>query len=258
MKVIIDKFLEIGNSHDICEDYIITGLNPFPYVIVSDGCSMSPMSDVGARILSLVAKKVLTKSEHEYIPLYKDFGFDVIMNANFIIKTMDLPLSVLDATLIVAFERNDYIHVFVYGDGNIFGCRSDGSINAINISYSQNAPYYLRYNIDKCSSIIYHDSKIEQKRTRIINGKEVEEIVPYDIITQYMFPLEQYDNVLISSDGIESFGINVFDIINSLLNFKVIKNRFIKRRANKVIKNLRQNGITHFDDISIGGFHIVE
>ena len=59
MKVNLDWFMKTGRSHNICEDYVMVGLNPMPHMILADGCSTSPHTDVGARILVMVAKMYL-------------------------------------------------------------------------------------------------------------------------------------------------------------------------------------------------------
>ena len=53
----IDSAFQIGKTHDICEDFALTGTKNsiVPYTIVSDGCSSSPLTDVGSRILSFAA-----------------------------------------------------------------------------------------------------------------------------------------------------------------------------------------------------------
>jgi len=55
-----DHHYEIGSSHVACEDYAMSGTQEgLTYAILSDGCSASKDSDVGARILCHLAKSAL-------------------------------------------------------------------------------------------------------------------------------------------------------------------------------------------------------
>ena len=64
----IDSFLKIGHSHEQCQDYILTGTDPCPYIILADGCSGAEDSDIGARLLCHTALKYLKKAKGILIP----------------------------------------------------------------------------------------------------------------------------------------------------------------------------------------------
>lgn len=53
----INAYYQIGKDHKVCEDYALCGTEPFPYAILSDGCSSVNDSDIGSRILVSMAKK---------------------------------------------------------------------------------------------------------------------------------------------------------------------------------------------------------
>ncbi len=49
----IDTFIKQG-EHGICEDYVIAKMiNGSPVLVISDGCSSSPNTDVGSKLLAL-------------------------------------------------------------------------------------------------------------------------------------------------------------------------------------------------------------
>ena len=57
--MISDSYFEIGNTHMVCQDYALNGSSPdnrLHYSIVSDGCSSSKHSEIGAQILCHVAQ----------------------------------------------------------------------------------------------------------------------------------------------------------------------------------------------------------
>lgn len=84
---LVDSFLRTATIKEICQDYILSGTDPFPYVIISDGCSSSKKSDVGARLLCYIARKyILTFSPEK---LLKTINPDeikswIIVNAEFV------------------------------------------------------------------------------------------------------------------------------------------------------------------------------
>ena len=55
----IDSYFTNGKVNKVCQDYVIHGETPVPYVILCDGCSSSKFTDVGARILAHSAKEAL-------------------------------------------------------------------------------------------------------------------------------------------------------------------------------------------------------
>jgi len=78
--------------------------------------------------------------------------------------------------------------------------------------------------------------------------------------------LKNVKNILISSDGIDSFldktngkNIPAEQLIYNILNFKNLNGNFLKRTLKSkrgVFNQLRKQNIINFDDISIGCFNI--
>ncbi len=63
------------------------------------------------------------------------------------------------------------------------------------------------------------------------------------------------DYLLISSDGIESFGLPIGEMVGKITSFKSTNGKFLKKKiGNRLIPDLKKEGYTNFDDISIGGF----
>ena len=107
----------------VCQDYSICGDAPFPFLILSDGCSSSKDTDIGSRILTHVAKSlILTLSD------YYNFGNVVISESEVLTKKLCLSSSCLDSTLIVAFITNDICHIVMHGDGHIFTTNKKGDL----------------------------------------------------------------------------------------------------------------------------------
>ena len=52
MTLVLDAYYTIGRMHRFCQDYVCQGVDPIPHLIVADGCSATPDSDLGARLLT--------------------------------------------------------------------------------------------------------------------------------------------------------------------------------------------------------------
>lgn len=274
-----DQFIEIGSQHKMCEDYIISGQGK--YIILSDGCSASDNSEMGARFLCYFAKDYL-KKHAPYFADYKEkliygLGMSTISDAWFIARTLGLKKTCLDATLIVAYVAKEYLHIHMFGDGFIIVNNPDKSISTYQVEYkSQNGksmPYYLRYDLDPEGLKSYHEQKVTKTiitQTLFPNGAQssakVEEVA-YDQAFSSMMHLETFEAASICSDGLASFIKPVADpngnkiqstgiIARNIFNFQHTAGVFLQRRMNVVNRLCKKDGTftDHFDDLSIGTF----
>lgn len=258
----VDHFLKMGTSHKICEDYIISGYNPVPFVILSDGCSSSKNTDIGARILTHLAKQYLKNEVNNlyYLNIDKMKNW-IIYNAESIIKSMGLEdKSCLDATLIISYSINDYMYVYMFGDGFLITVDLNNEIYFYEISYKNNAPYYLSYQIDTYTDSLYAKSDPEKSLLNKFGRCNLE---PFDSPFVRKLKALNYKGIFIASDGLSSFinekgeKYNIEKVLKEVTSFKNSNGEFIKRRMGSkkgVINTLKEKGITHYDDISIGGF----
>jgi len=274
----IDTFIEIGASHDICQDYVISGTEPFPYVIVSDGCSSSKDTDVGARLLALSARNFLTHPKDYFInyfnnetcngdyldDMYSKMGLCIINNAFTIANIMSLGIECLDATLILSFVIDNKVYVYMYGDGNII-IKNNDEIRYINANFPSSAPFYLSYYLNPSRMKLYFDSFEDIKIIRDIGIEDLEFTETWNCVTPiaYKFDVHNKSTCIIGSDGLESFiskGIvkDTNKLIQPMMEFKNFNGKFIKRRFKRFLLNMRKEEVSHFDDISVGGFHFKE
>ena len=255
-KFAFDTFIEIGGTHKVCEDYIIqTVINGCPVIVLSDGCSSSSNTDMGARILCHLAKQYLNRFQTLDDISYEKMGLWVIHNAELIVRQLGLNLECLDATLIVSILNNNTVNTFIYGDGTILFKNQD-QIDIVSISFTKNAPYYLSYLIDDYKADIYSEEGI--KKHINLNGKLYDEEA-YDYPSIYCKNLNYYDTVMVTSDGIESFqkDFNSYDInevAKRFFDIKVRNGEFLKRTLKSSMKGFSKENITHYDDLSVGAF----
>lgn len=280
-----DTFIRIGSKHLICQDYAISGVDPFPYSIVSDGCSASKNTDIGSRILTLAAKNFLLLPKNYFKTyfrnetcnginpknLYDKMGISIINRAFSIINLLSLELECLDATLIISFMIDDCIYTYVYGDGNIL-CVEENTVRYINISFPSSAPFYLSYHLNPERMNGYFR---EFENKKIVNESHiVDDSTNFDALSITEHSCDKpiilkttptnKDVYMVSSDGLNSFvgenerGIDLKELIGKMVKFKNLNGKFIVRRLTRFLKNIKAQGIDHYDDISIGGFHIGE
>jgi len=261
----IDTFLEIGSQHKICEDYIVAGNDPVPYIIISDGCSTSDNTEMGSRILSHLAKQFLKYNADELHDIdYWKLGSWVIHNAEQTARHLGLSRSCLTATLIVAYYLDGNLRIMMYGDGSFVTVGSMGSIEITSIEYESNAPYYLVYLIDQFRHDLYSErGPVKKIKTTYGDSSITEENVAYDNPSIFNINMNLNPLVLPMSDGIDSFlhggdRQTTEQIMPLFVDFKNTKGEFLKRRLNKQMKSFAKSGIHHFDDLSIGAFLKIE
>lgn len=261
MKMSVDTFLRIGKQHAMCEDYIISGEDPCPYVILADGCSSSKHTDLGARLLCWSTKFFLETNPVGYLPHESAIADFTIHNVKSIIDLLHMDSSCLDTTLMVSFLYNCAIYVYAYGDGNIITISNDDEVSWYKISYGLNAPDYLSYHIDAHRKQLFENLQGNERKVIKYKLSWDEPLKLHNYYRFFIFPLTDYKSILIASDGIETFlhpetgPIDNKEILRQLVAFKNTNGEFVKRRMKRMVKNYEKSGVQHYDDISIGGFH---
>jgi hypothetical protein len=209
----------------ICQDVARHGNG---YIIVADGCSSSPHSEVGAMLLAMTAKNTI---ELGYWP--SKFGEVIIGEAWEIARRLGLPCEAMDATLIVGYSEGGTFRVLVYGDGTVwykdgerFEIYSHETFGIIN-GEVKSLPYYLSYRINVKRSNDFFMAKPES----CINGKAKE------FCTVHEYSFGTCGLIGISTDGISAITddaankITIGNALSKFLNFPVAEGAFLARRA---------------------------
>ena len=290
----VDSAFQIGKTHDICEDFALVGKKEdvIPYVIVSDGCSSSALTDVGSRILSFAAIEQI-ENKVNLTGRIKDFNHEVcVSKARNIAQSMGISERSIDATMLIATVA-DRIEVNVLGDGAIAVGLDNGEVLIINIEYDRGYPFYLNY-LPECS-MPFQNWKKNYWQTTIKSSiitpslfTATGESEYTEEIGQDAFFLEEDDKpsivmlasdwnikafidlnnvewITIMSDGINSFyktedagtsltnvDISYQEVVAQVLNFKNFNGKFMQRRLNRFLKFCQKNNWHHADDISFG------
>lgn len=266
----LDTFLKIGHAHKICEDYIISGMEPIPHIILADGCSSSKNTEMGARLLCYLARQFLTLKDVKN-STYEQMGNWIISNAEMTARQLGLNASSLDSTLVVSYydQEEDNILIRVYGDAFIISIDKNDKMAICEEKFTKNAPYYLSYRLDPERDEEYHKEKIDliSSTSDIETGSKMNRIWAYDREISFNLQASSYKLILICSDGIGSFyyksqeadpEMDVEYVVQELSFFRSKAGSFLKRRASKALKLYEKANVFHADDLSIGAYLIQE
>lgn len=263
----LDSFFTIGKTHQVCEDYVIHGEAPVPHIILGDGCSSSPNTDFGARLLTHTAKNMIeetmTKGLQHFIP--EGIVFYITNMIKKTIPTLGLSSQNLDSTLIILCKNydSDIVRLLMIGDGIIIRKRKDWDFPYISkISYLGEMPYYLSYLLNEERNKAY-DKKAKELnskgRIKRIDSFACLKDTPYQDLTVVDYHMEDLEYIIIASDGLDSFysqetgkKILLELTLGYLTQMKSFKGEFLKRRVKRMLKDYEKQGIYHYDDISLG------
>lgn len=252
----IDTHYVIGHSHLNNEDFAIAG-DEFPYVILSDGCSSSDHSDIGARMVAMAASEYLDNHlSLDDAPDPECLATYVALKSEAAARVIGAPASSIDATLLIAYVKNDTVYVYAYGDGSLLIESTRGIQSLTTIDYSHNAPYYPAYRANAVRNREYIESSQGEVKTVNIDGTET--ISPVFEPTVLTFPVSELGKLILFSDGVSSFintqsaqSIETASIANDLSSFRNTKGDFVKRKVKRVLKNFAKAGVFNSDDISV-------
>lgn len=273
--MITDCFFTKGTSHETCQDYATCSENS---VFLADGCSSAQNSDMGARILSLLAKKYessffygdIVERYYKQDELLTEIGKEALE----ITKDLELDSDALFSTLLFlncekmepyVNEEIDYkIDCSIIGDGVAAFVRDDNSIRVYDIDFKKQAPKYLAYRLfpeyEKAFWEIYYNSRtlaIYDIKDGKVENKVSKVETHYDDNYTFQLDKSEFKYGAILSDGVKTFTnnldepISLENILPTILDFKQSTHNFLKRRMNRFFKENEKNSISHYDDLSI-------
>jgi len=279
--MITDFFYKKGSSHETCQDYALCSENS---IFLADGCSSAQNSDMGARILTLLAKKYessifygdILERYYKIDEIFSQIGKDALE----IVKDLGLNTEALFSTLLTLscektepYYVDDYdipyrIYCSIIGDGVAAFVRNDNSIKVYDIDFKKQAPKYLAYRLfddwEKGFWEIYYNYRTLTIYD-IINGKIENKVskVETSYEDNYIFEVDkkEFKCGAIMSDGVKTFldnsdkEISLEVILPKILDFKQTTSNFLKRRMNRFFKDNEKDNITHYDDFSIAAIN---
>ena len=252
-----DVTINIGSTHTICQDYAITR---DVYVILSDGCSSSPDTDIGARLLVRALDERLTNAA-DIETLHKESARIALDWANI----LGLPAESVDATLLSIHITGEDLIIACSGDGVIVLESQMGVLDVYTISSPSGYPFYPSYihQPDRLAELITNDRCMKEIKHR-------GDITRTDALTvTFKLRVADYKYAAIASDGINSFfrtqpaangkrlePVPLPEVLNEFWSFKNSHGAFVERRLKRFRKDTQPKGWQHADDLAIGVIHL--
>lgn len=285
-----DSFFQIGSTHEVCQDYAISGnINQhISYAIITDGCSQSQancgQADLGARVIAYGAKdaitdiygqateiKVTDKDHDEFKKINAIIRNKVIDSIVMIGKLLKLSKLYADCTLLIVVSDGKKTNIFVYGDGGVAVRYNDESVLYRNVVFSSGAPYYLSYANDTERNVAYKiqfggspvciNSHAFNPELKWHKHDKRECIANEGLHDMASFSIEDARTVSVFSDGIGSFDRNSeadgikhlldLDVLMEYISYKNKTGEFVKRRMKRMMQTFVAEGVSHYDDISV-------
>ena len=280
-----DSAFQIGASHAVCQDYTLawagvaavqsegSGAGRAPYVILSDGCSSSPDTDIGARLLVRAAEQTLREhgraSACDTAEIHREAARLALAWAGL----LGLRPQAVDATLLTAQLDGAELVIGCSGDGVVCLQAWAGALDVYSISYASGYPFYPSYthqperlpalkDVDKEVKHFRSASSEECLRLRAASGGDS----PTEVFT---VKAADYQYVSLFSDGIHSFSraartggggrgeaVPLDEVLRNLISFKSNRGAFVGRRMNRFLKDCRDKGWQHADDLAFGALHL--
>lgn len=231
-----DTYTRRGWSKRVCADAAdFAGAR----LVLSDGCSSSPDTDLGARLLVRA-------------------GGDVTRALAWA-DAIGLTVDALDATCLIADADADGVSVSVAGDGVIAARRHDGTIDVWRVECPSNAPGYPVLALDPDRLAAWCDRFGDARQVHGPDG--VADVPGIDAIKRH-FSWAEYSLVALFSDGISALDrrvdtdtgrafepVPVDEAVAAFLSIPHPRGAFVERRARRLFD---RTGWRPRDDFSIG------
>jgi hypothetical protein len=259
-----DAHFRMGTAHEAegscCQDYALAGNT---YAIVSDGCSTSGRTDIGARLWCLSAK--------HHFDRQGDLAYlreNVTFSARCWMDTLNLRYADMDATLgIVCHEPDGRLRTILLGDG-VIAVKRDYCVEIVTVEWSGNMPGYPSYQMD-------HERRVAFETQSEAFARE-EDRAAYHVTWQIIsdgggtLRVEQstaakglrgvdiswggnIDAIAVMTDGVSQVsGLDTQTVVTELLSIGPARQgAFAKRRLQAALKKFARDGHKPVDDISI-------
>lgn len=258
-----------GTQHTICQDYAAARPD---MVCVSDGCSSSPDTDIGARIVARVWME--TKDSPGSSGRMLGAALNKLELSR---RLLRLPLESLDATSLLGHVDHEKASVLWMGDGVVIARKRNGEVSVLNLEFRSGAPLYLSYFMDldrldryfrefpePCELI---ETTYSPEWEAVDGDKTHHQPWTSDFDPEpldFEFERSKYDLILLCSDGVLSFQervnglthpVSLERVVKELLAIKVYEGEFLARRVRKMLKT---TGWTHYDDFAVGAIYMGE
>ena len=275
-----DSAFRMGSTHAVCQDYTVagefaaaldgSGARCRPYIILSDGCSSSPDTDTGARLLVKAAERLLRESDVQPADSLAGLHAEAARLALSWAELLGLRPQAVDATLLTAHLDGEHLVVGCSGDGVVCFQTADGALDAYVVSYPAGYPVYPSYAHQPARLRALADTGRACKEvTRLRAASAGERLRPARVrdggaLTEvFVVKAADYKFAALLSDGVHSFlgpgqaeAVSLESVLPELVSFKNTRGAFVGRRMQGFLKDCQQRGWRHGDDLSLAALHL--
>lgn len=254
-----DSYFALGKTHTVCQDYAATHNGNGKVVLaVSDGCSSSPDTDFGSRILTKIGINKVYESDF-FSPL------SLLSRAIQVQKTLELSPDSLDATLLLASVHEDLLKIQVWGDGVIHVKFKNGISTTWEVQFDDNTPSYMSYLGNDNRLVKYLEKHGKRTLWHCINNEPMTQMDVESVRDKFWItlnvPCSEIESVFLFSDGVKSFRkmmngawqpIPIQEVLEQITAVKNCNGEFMVRRMRKFLYDFcPKNGWIHEDDVSV-------
>jgi len=282
-----DAGMIIGESHLVCQDYARILDAPIPgmdytamgreegslpcekWAFVSDGCSGSPDTDIGSRLLVLSAIESVLQGVSPFESCSTTTNSKAIaLLASYSARQLGLEPHAIDATLLAIRhdKKAQGFGFFIAGDG-VIGLKQKDAIHLLEVNYPSGCPYYLSYELDenrKRQFVANENGKIRHRvKYKSGWGENALTIIPPGPYSCF-WPAAPGDVAFAITDGACSVlkssaketsksksSVALTDVIDKLVAFKGTQGQFVSRRLRGFQKEAKAEGWSNHDDIGL-------
>ncbi len=270
-----DSAFQIGATHAVCQDYAAAGLcGHGPYAVLSDGCSSSPDTDIGARLLVKAAERLLRESGAMSASGLAALHAEAARLALSWAEMLGLEPQAVDATLLTAHVGGDELLVGCSGDGVVCLQTADGALDVYSVNFPSGYPVYPAYAHQParlrgladagraCREVTRLRAPSVRERLRQVQERlRRVDVSGGDAVTEvFAFDAAAYRFASLLSDGVHTFqhaeAVPLESVLPELVSFKNTRGAFAGRRMKMFLKDCRRKGWRHADDLSLAALHL--
>ncbi|MSQ03985.1 MAG: hypothetical protein EXR71_19205 [Myxococcales bacterium] len=266
-----DAYFHIGHSHTVCQDYAVARQHGEREIaVVADGCSSSPDTDCGAR---LIAAGMLGWADPVLV-WGDDDARKVIATAADHAAVVGWPSMCVDATIVAVRREPTVFRAFVVGDGVVVARRRDGTFRVVDVEFPSGAPAYASYlaNEPRRGNYLRTEPDTPSRDVRIVRVYDGDSVTEASSLArsagwvlELVFPVVEFELAAVASDGLRSFQrrtgtrfapVPLLEVVPHVFGFKGLAGEFVARRLRRFLrKECEDMGWHPNDDVAVAAIH---
>ena len=270
-----DCAFAIGRGHEVCQDYAVAGEGPGgPYAILADGCSSSPDTDVGARLLVRCLERPFAAMSAFETPSFGALYSASVEEAGAHAAALGLDARSLDATIVAVRVAGERWVASCYGDGAIAVVGRSGTIEIVEVEYARGCPRYVSYIASPERALAFArcegNTKLVTRSHVSVDGvvlskQTTPSAEPFEVLSGYVRDVVA---VCATSDGARAVTapgggetwrarepVALAECVAELVAFKTARGAFVRRRLRRFLDDCARRGWQLGDDLSVAAIH---